>query len=283
MYQLNYEFCGVPMELTAAWHIREDPLDTAFRTGEREPAIRVRLEHLPQLPEPRGKFCGVAGEKLVWREGSRVIRRTQDRFRREPHMEVEYDIHDLSHIKVRMRQEDFLWAMRNQYLWVGMALNQLLIYFKTLLFHASYIECGGQGIVFTAPSQTGKSTQAELWRKHRGAQVVNGDKAAISLRKSAMVHSIPFSGTSGICQNVSTPLKAVVVLSQAPVNTVRRMGASEAVAALCGNVFVDQLVQEEWSMALNLLLDLTMSVPVYHLACTPDVRAVEALEKALER
>ena len=283
MYQLNYEFCGVPMELTAAWHIREDPLDTVFRTGDREPAIEVRLEHLPQLPEPRGKFCGVAGEKLVWREGSRVIRRTQDRFRAQPHMEVEYDVHDLSHIKVRMRQEDFLWAMRNQYLWVGMALNQLLIYFKTLLFHASYIEYDGRGIVFTAPSQTGKSTQAELWRKYRGAQVVNGDKAAVSLRKPAMVHSIPFSGTSGICQNLSVPLRAVVVLSQAPVNTIRRMGPSEAVAALCGNVFVDQLVQEEWSMALNLLLDLTMSVPVYHLACTPDLRAVEALEKALER
>ena len=56
-----------------------------------------------------------------------------------------------------------------------------------------------------------------------------------------------------------------------------------AIAALCPNVFADQSVAEEWHTALNLLLDLAASVPVYALACTPDERAVRALEQAMAR
>lgn len=78
-----------------------------------------------------------------------------------------------------------------------------------------------------------------------------------------MAHGVPFAGTSGICRNVSVPLAAVVVLSQAPENTIRRLSPSEAVAALCPNVFIDSLIPEEWQLALHLLLDLTAQTPVY--------------------
>ena len=46
-------------------------------------------------------------------------------------------------------------------------------------------------------------------------------------------------------------------------------------------IFIDKLIPVEWSKALNLIIDLVSEVPVYHLACTPDVRAVEALERAI--
>lgn len=151
------------------------------------------------------------------------------------------------------------------------------------MFHASYVAHDGGALLFTAPSGTGKSTQAELWRVHRGARVLNGDKAAVRLSGAPTAHGMPFSGTSGICENVSLPLRGVVVLSQAKENTVRRLGPSAAVAALGENVFADRSIAEEWSAALNLLLDLAASVPVYALACTPDERAVCALEEAMAR
>ena len=159
----------------------------------------------------------------------------------------------------------------------------MLLPFRTLIFHASYIGWQGEGLLFTAPSGVGKSTQAELWRVHRGAEVLNGDKAGVRLEGEPMVYGVPFSGTSGICRNVSLPLRGIVVLSQAAENTIRRLLPSEAVAALCQNVFVDSAVQEEWQMAVQLLLDLVSAVPVYALACTPDESAVETLEAALSR
>ena len=48
------------------------------------------------------------------------------------------------------------------------------------------------------------------------------------------------------------------------------------------HVFVDQPSAEEWALALQLLLDVAASGPVYALAGTPDARAVETLEQALE-
>ena len=197
------------------------------------------------------------------------------------HFRTDYSLDAPELLRCCVREEYWSWATRAKYLWPGVMLNTILLHQRGLIFHASYIVSNGRAILFTAPSRTGKSTQAELWRKFRNAHVVNGDKAGVTLRGQPMAHGVPFSGTSGICENVSAPLAGIVVLSQAKENTVRRLGPSQAVAALCPNVFVDQAIAEEWALALQLLLDVAASVPVYALACTPDVRAVETLEQAL--
>lgn len=281
MYTENYCICGVSIQVSAPQPIKKDAQGTLFCAETEKTDLCIALEAAEALPQPAGTLCGTAGEKQTWRSGSTVTRQTKDRFRTQPHLQVRYDLQDVSRVQAIARREDWPWATGTKYLWTGVALNQLMLHFRTMFFHASYVAYQGQGILFTAPSGTGKSTQAELWRKHRGAEIINGDKAAVSLREQPMLHSIPFSGTSGICKNVSLPLKAVVVLSQAPQNTVRRMGPAEIVSALCPNVFADQTVPEEWSLLLNLLLDLATSVPVYALACTPDERAVQALESVL--
>ena len=198
------------------------------------------------------------------------------------HFRTDYSLDAPELLRCCVREEYWRWATRAKYLWPGVMLNTILLHQRGLIFHASYIVSNGRAILFTAPSRTGKSTQAELWRKFRNAHVVNGDKAGVTLRGQPMAHGVPFSGTSGICKNVSAPLAGIVILSQAKENTVRRLGPSQAVAALCPNVFVDQAIAEEWALALQLLLDVAASVPVYALACTPDARAVETLEQALE-
>ena len=204
-------------------------------------------------------------------------------FRSYPHLSVSYAPGRAQEVRALARADCWRWATRASFLWPGLSLPQLLLPFRSLVFHASYVAHDGGALLFTAPSGTGKSTQAELWRVHRGARVLNGDKAAVRLSGAPMAHGMPFSGTSGICENVSLPLRGVVVLSQAKENTVRRLGPSAAVAALGANVFADRSIAEEWSAALNLLLDLAASVPVYALACTPDERAVCALEEAMAR
>lgn len=48
-----------------------------------------------------------------------------------------------------------------------------------LVLHCAYMQREGKAILFSAPSGTGKTTQATLWEKHCGTRVVNGDKALI--------------------------------------------------------------------------------------------------------
>ena len=50
---------------------------------------------------------------------------------------------------------------------------------NALFMHASAIEYKGNGIIFAGYSGVGKTTQAELWKKHMHADIINGDKAFI--------------------------------------------------------------------------------------------------------
>lgn len=283
MYDYHYRVCGLDLRVTAPQALWTEPPSDRFEApAAPEPDLRFRLSPVPEIETPPGIFRGRNRERAVWQDGQRVFRRCQDMFRTRPHICTSYRLDKPGEADCAVREADWLWATRSQFLWSGIMLNHLLLHFRAMVFHASYIEHGGRAILFTAPSGTGKSTQAELWRVHRGAEVLNGDKAAVRLAGAPMACGLPFCGTSGICVHRDVPLRAIVTLAQAPDNTVRRLPPSQAVAALCPNVFTDRYIPEEWQLTLGLLLDLVSAVPVWALACTPDVRAVEALERALE-
>lgn len=151
-----------------------------------------------------------------------------------------------------------------------------------VILHSSYIDVGGQAILFTAPSGTGKSTQAELWRENRGATVVNGDKSVLSFdgdTPSAM--GLPYSGSSGICLNRTLPLKAIVYLEQSTENTAVRLRGTAAFRRAWEGICVNTWNTEMTVLAVDTIGRILSYVPVYLLKCSPDLRAVEALESVL--
>lgn len=168
------------------------------------------------------------------------------------------------------------------HIWPYMDLPYQLLKGGAVTIHSSSIENGGKAILFTAASQVGKSTQARLWNEHRNAAVLNGDKNILRMIDGKpYACGIPLCGTSGICTEYELPLGAVVLLSQAPENTVRRLRPAEAIGAFASNSFGHMMVPWARNRIVNVLSDIVSSVPVYHLACTPDVRAVEALEREM--
>lgn len=151
------------------------------------------------------------------------------------------------------------------------------------VLHCAYIDRNGKAILFTAPSETGKSTQAELWRCLRGAEIINGDRAAVRVTDGGIfAEGIPFAGSSAYCLNRSLPVAAVVYLGQAPVTGIRRMRGYEAFARVWEGCSVNTWDREDVSLVSNAVKALAETVPVYHLTCTPDESAVTALENALE-
>lgn len=152
------------------------------------------------------------------------------------------------------------------------------------VFHSSYIEVKGKAILFTAPSGTGKSTQAELWHTLRNARVINGDRSAVCIQNGqAVAAGIPFAGSSRICRNVTLPLTAIVYLSQAPQTTIRQLRGAEAFRRVWEGVSVNTWDKEDVSGVMDAVQQTVMSVPVYYLSCTPDETAVTALERVLEQ
>lgn len=148
------------------------------------------------------------------------------------------------------------------------------------LLHASWIRYRDRAILFTGPSGIGKSTQAALWEQHRGAELINGDRAAIfPTADGAQVRGIPYCGSSGVNKNQTMPLAAVVTLSKAPENSMTRLKGAKAFRQLWEGCSVNLWDPEAIGLATQTVVDTVSAVPVYHLACTPDERSVLILEK----
>ena len=137
---------------------------------------------------------------------------------------------------------------------------------------------GGRALLFSAPSGTGKSTQADLWEKTAGGEVVNGDRTLLR-KKDGVWHAYgcPMCGTSGIHKQGCEPIHAIVMLSQGKENTVKRLTPGEAFQRIYPEVTVPRWNRELVLRAMELLDDVMARVPIYALSCTPDERAVTAL------
>lgn len=164
-----------------------------------------------------------------------------------------------------------------------MDLEATLLHFNAIIMHASLIRWNEQAIIFSAPSGVGKSTQAELWKQYAGADILNGDRAALR-KKDGVWHGygLPYAGTSGIYRNENAPLRAIVALRQAPENSIRKLNVSDAFRYLYPETMIHRWDAEFERMATALLLDVLNVTPVYLLSCRPDREAVELLKDELE-
>ncbi len=151
------------------------------------------------------------------------------------------------------------------------------------VLHASYISHNGKGILFAAPSQTGKSTQAELWRKYAGAEILNGDRALLFCR-DGLWHTGGYiaCGSSGICKNESYPLQAIVFLEQGKDNAIRSATGKERLHGLITGMEIFHWSMEDMDLAFSLATRIGTEVPILHFSCRPDEDAVRTLEHYLE-
>lgn len=278
----NFSICDLHIRVQTERELALGEESQMFVEPQTPADVCLTLDEVDKVSIPNGTLCKSPNEYPTYRNNDLISRCSWDMFRPEIHFRTNYCLETPNKRRCSIRREDWSWATRDKYLWPGIMLNTLLLHNQGMILHGSYIGYKGEGLIFTAPSGTGKSTQAKLWQQYRRAEILNGDKVGVRLINKPMAHGVPFSGTSGICENVSLPLRAIVVLSQASENTIYKLSPIKAIEALFSNVFVDQAIHEEWQLALQVLLELVTTIPVYALACTPDEKAVELLEQTLE-
>lgn len=158
-------------------------------------------------------------------------------------------------------------------------MREIFLYFRVLFFHAAQIAFEGKGILFTACSGVGKSTQAKLWRAYRGAEIVCNDRTLVrEQRENWYTYGYPLDGSEPVGSNQVNDLGCVVVLEQGNNNKIERMRPGKAVSRLMELTVLDGWNYEAQTKALQLLAELFRDIPVYLLSCTPDEQAVKALE-----
>ena len=163
------------------------------------------------------------------------------------------------------------------------AFRNAILFHKGIVMHASAINWDNKGIMFSAPSGTGKTTQANLWRKYMGAEILNGDRPAVRvLENKAMVYGTPWSGSVPEFTNSNAPLSAIIMLEQSPTNSIRELKKEEVLLYLMPRCFLPYHDKRLMDIAIENLGRIITSTPVYLLKCRPDKEAVELVYQCIK-
>ena len=278
-----YEFAGLRLTIRAPEDLmyeREGRL-APFRVPGTSGGYEFELERVAALPAPEGQWLVICPSCRVYEQDGVRIRYTgavgatwEKAYLRTVQQGLSHKVHLLQdQVPGRVGVHTVLGALNAEH---------LVVRSGGVILHAACVVHEGRAILFTAPSGTGKSTQAELWRCHRGGRIINGDRVAIRLEAGVSVAcGIPFAGSSEYCENITVPLGAIVYLGQAPETSIEQLTGFRAFRAVWEGCGVNTWDRQDLEMATALVQSVLETVPVYRLYCTPDESAVVALERAL--
>jgi hypothetical protein len=153
-----------------------------------------------------------------------------------------------------------------------------------VLMHASAVSYKGRSIIFTAASGVGKTTQAELWKNYRNADIINGDK--VFLTKTAdkfIAWGSPWSGSSPYAENIGVEASAIIVLEQAEENRIRKLSGMEMLEKILPHVFFPNWDARCEKAVFDLLDEILERMDIYQLSCRPDEDAVALTENTIFR
>ena len=151
---------------------------------------------------------------------------------------------------------------------------------QVLFLHAAQILLDNKGILFMAPSGTGKTTQSKLWQRYRQAEILCNDRV---LMRDSRTYGLPYDGADPVCNPEEHEVHAIVCLGQAKENTITRLRPAMAVACLMQMVLCDMWEPTVRIFVSEALLRIAGMIPVYQLDCTPDENAVICLENQLRK
>lgn len=273
-----YRFGGVTFAIEADAPIERSKMCEPFRVSGGAADYTIRLTFSDDLPQPPAEAAR-SGPVYRWQVGA------------ERHLLEQYGTPDklpqFTYAVTRGAHTEVTFAERYR---TGASVRAALeaaglfdIFADAgmLVLHSAYIVTpAGEAILFSGPSGIGKSTQAALWERSAGAQIINGDRTLLDIgRKTA--NGIFYSGTSGICKNVTAPIRALVLLGQ---NDENRVSTPSPQAAFAG--VLSQCAYYDWdalsaTKMTECVARLVSDVPVLHFDCRADASAVRALQERL--
>lgn len=178
--------------------------------------------------------------------------------------------------------EEYFDDMNNSFFHSGW--EQILLWKKRMILHASLIETAYGGILFSGVSGAGKTIQAELWMKWEQARQINGDRPILyKSDKGWLGCGSPYAGSSECYINECIPIKTIILLEQGTQTSLQRVSITEAVKRIYANSTVYTWNKEYVEKLLNLIMILVQEIPVYRLINRADHDSVEIVKKELQK
>lgn len=159
-----------------------------------------------------------------------------------------------------------------------MALEQMLLPFHRVILHASAVIHKGKAYVFTAPSGTGKSTQADIWHREFGAEIINGDKVILAVEDDTVTAwGSPAAGSSGIYKNIGAPVAAIILLERGSHNKISSANDSHGYLQIYSGLVKKPGDPEFNQKLLTYIEDIMKTIPILKLSCLPNREAAQCV------
>ncbi len=154
-----------------------------------------------------------------------------------------------------------------------------------IIFHSSAVMVDGEAYLFTAPSGTGKSTHARLWRELLGdrAVMINDDKPIIRyIDGDFYVYGTPWRGKHRLGTNARAKIKAVCAIRQAKENVIEKASTGEMLVTVM-NQTIRPTDITQMDKLLALVDKMLKRVKLYKLGCNISKEASEISFNAMSK
>ncbi|MBO5454059.1 MAG: hypothetical protein J6A69_08880 [Clostridia bacterium] len=114
---------------------------------------------------------------------------------------------------------------------IGQAFYYMLMMHHSMVFHASAISYKKNGILFSAPSETGKSTQSHMWEQlfPDDVKFINDDNPVLKIEDDVVyVYGTPWAGKNSINNNISAKVSAIICLEQYSKIEIKKLSGLDA-------------------------------------------------------
>ena len=156
--------------------------------------------------------------------------------------------------------------------------NYVLTSGKGFIFHCSALAVDGEAYLFAAPSGTGKSTHAALWRKMLGddrVTVINDDKPIVIEKADGFyAFGTPWTGKHRLGNNCSFKVKAVCNINRGTENRIEKVSVGEMAP-----IFFNQTLRPENPAEMQKLIAMANrfleSADLYKLYCNVSPEAAK--------
>jgi len=154
--------------------------------------------------------------------------------------------------------------------------KHLIVRQEGCLFHASLVDIGGKGYVFTGHSGVGKSTISRLFVEKNIGRLLNDEIIGIKTHQNQYsAFGTPWTGESRIAVNDSVSLKGIFFLSHGSDNQIAEIRPKDALKRLLSLAAIPWYDKPSVTAALDFLGKLVVDIPMYDLRFKPDASVVD--------
>lgn len=190
--------------------------------------------------------------------------------------------YDFKHVDIQFNSIIESEIPEKEYITTGIYFFEMALREGLVPLHASAIQLRDEAILFSAPSGTGKSTQANLWKSiFPEVTFINDDKPLIkTMNEEVWVMGTPWSGKTALNDNQSVRLKGIFFIKQSNQNKVIQMSDKEKLIAIYQNTYrpSNDAIQDQLFKSIDYIIKYSY---IHQLLCTVDKEAVDVAYRSL--